>query len=49
MANLMSMDLPSSDEDDDDYDAAMDNTGEREDRPGAASKKKIKKRGIKRG
>eukprot|EP00955_Chlamydomonas_euryale_P098750 365166-Chlamydomonas_euryale.AAC.16 len=52
MANLLAMDLPSSDEEDDDYDIGADRTGEREDMApsAAADKRKQKKtRGVKRG
>ena len=38
MASLAHAALPSSDEEDDDYDPSADPTGEKEDRPGAAGK-----------
>jgi hypothetical protein len=37
MASLEHADLPSSDEEDDDYDPSADPTGEKEDRPGAGA------------
>lgn len=36
--SLLNADLPSSDEEDDDYDPTKDNTGEAEDRPKDAAK-----------
>lgn len=44
MASLAAAALPSSDEEDDDYDPTADPTGEKEDRPGAASKQGSKRR-----
>jgi hypothetical protein len=44
MASLANANLPSSDEEDDDYDPTADPTGEKDDRPGAANKQAGKRR-----
>jgi hypothetical protein len=44
MASLANAALPSSDEEDDDYDPTADPTGEKEDRAGGANKQTGKRR-----
>jgi hypothetical protein len=46
MASFLQANLPSSDEDDDDYDAAADNTGEPEDRARPAKQASKRRRCV---